>query len=468
MASVFGRYQLLKRLAVGGMGEVFLARRDGDDQTVVIKRLLPHLANDPAAQARFREEARLASQVHHPNLVKVLELGQVAGQWFLAMEHARGTSLHERMTSGPVEIDDALRIVAQLAGALSAVHSARDASGHALHAVHRDVTPRNVIIDDAGVVKLFDFGVSGVRGGGTLEYAAPEDEADHRADQYALGVIFWELLCGRGLFHADSDAQTVELVEAGLVPRPPAAVSDEVVAVVMRMLARDPAARFESCEEVRLTLLELLDAPSLEAPRVASRRERPTTSFIGRARELSELEALVKQGATRVTIVGPSGLGKTRIALELLQRVGSGTEVLTALEASGGSVYRLPPLSASDAAALYRARTGGQARPAQTLDGLPLTVELLAGAGSAQSLDLRGAFEVAWSRLEADARRLLESLAATTSSLTLEQVEALAPEALELLEVLRQAALLQVLDVGEGELRFTLHDAIRALVRLGT
>jgi len=471
MAALFGRYQLLKRIAVGGMGEVFLARRG--DVTVVIKRLLPHLANDVGAQARFRDEARLASQVRHPNLVKVLELGQVEGQWFLVMEYVRGESLHQRMTEGRFGLDQTLRIVADLAGALSAVHSARDASGQALHAVHRDVTPRNVIIDEAGVVKLIDFGVSAVRGGGTLEYAAPEEEPDHRADQYSLGIIFWELLSGRGLFHADSDAQTVELIEAGLIARPPPSVSDEIVEVVMRMLARDPAARFSSCDEVRLTVHELLEPPTapLAASRVVVRFERPTTSFIGRARELADLERLVEQGATRIAIVGRSGLGKTRVALELIERVGPRLEVITALEApvqSDLTLYRLPPLSQADGEALYLERSGGKVSPARALDGLALTVELLAGSGTAEALDLPRAFEVAWLRLEPRARRMLEALAATPSSFSLEQVEHLAPDGLEVLEVLRDTSLLQVLDIGAGELRFSLHPANRALTLLIT
>ncbi len=463
MATGFGRYQLLKRIAVGGRGEVFLAQRG--DETVVVKRLLPHLVNDPAAQAMFREEARIASQVRHPNLVKVLELGEADGQWFLAMEYVRGISLHDRMTLGRFELNDAIRIVADLAGALAAVHSARDASGQRLHAAHRDVTPRNVMIDADGAVKLIDFGVAGAR---TLEYAAPEDEADARADQYSLGVIFWELLSGRGLFHADSDAQTVELVEEGAIARPPKSVSDEIVQVAMRMLARDPSARFESCDEVRLALLELSDGPTapLVTSRLSTRLERPTSSFVGRANELEALEALVAAGASKVNIVGRSGLGKSRVALELSERVGPGLEVMTSLEPVGETVYVLPPLSADDAAALYFARSGRSAGSAQATDGLALTIELLAALGTPHPLDLHGAFDAAWAKLGARAREVLVALSKTNRSVTLEEAEALDVDALEVLEVLRDAGLLRVVDIGEGELRFGLHDAIRALVHL--
>ena len=239
MPVAFGRYQLNTRIASGGMGEVFLARRG--DETLVVKRLLPHLTADGVARARFVDEARIASAVRHPNLVKILELGQVDGQWFIAMEYVAGRSLHELMALGPLEVNEALRIAADVAGALAAVHAARDVRGQALHALHGDVTPRNVLIRSDGVVKVIDFGVSGVRGGGTLEYRAPEGDDD----QFSLGVILWELLSGRGLFHGESDAQTVALTDAAVVPKL-RQVDREVEQVVRRMLARDPAERFAS------------------------------------------------------------------------------------------------------------------------------------------------------------------------------------------------------------------------------
>ncbi len=467
----FGRYELLKKIATGGMGEVFLARLGAD--TVVVKRLLPHLASNEASKALFLQEARLASQVRHPNLVKVLELGQAEGQWFMAMEYVRGLSLHEVMSRGPMAIDEAMRVVADVAGALAAVHSARDAKGRLLEAAHRDVTPRNVILGPAKVVKLIDFGVSGARGqGGTLEYAAPEGAVDARSDQFSLGVILWELLSGRGLFHGDSDAQTIDLIEAGVIAPLPVGVGPELTDVVLRMLAKEAASRFSSCDEVRLHLLELLDVPTapLLSSSLKARVERPMTSFVGRRAELAAIERLAQEGASSLTITGRAGLGKRRLALQVQELPAcKGVEVLTALEPTGAAdetVYELPPLSVADAAALYAARSGGASTSARALDGLALTVELMAVREATKSVDLHGAFDASWAALRPAARSLLVALTRHEGSVTLEQAEVISAEALELLEAARDAALIQVVEAGNGDLRFALHDAIRALIRI--
>ena len=464
MPVAFGRYQLISRIASGGMGEVFLARRA--DQTLVVKRLLPHLTADPVARDRFVDEARIASQVRHPNLVKILELGQVDGQWFIAMEHIAGTSLQERMALGPMQVNEALRIAADVAGALAAVHSALDVRGQPLHAVHGDVTPRNILVRTDGVVKVIDFGVSGVRGGGTLEYRAPEGDDD----QFSLGVVLWEALSGRGLFHGETDAQTVALTDAAAVPKL-GEVEPEVEQVVRRMLARDPSERFASCDEVRLAVLELLESPTapLVASSVAARVERPMSSFVGRGAELRALEALVAAGAGVITITGRSGVGKSRVALELLERLGPRVEVTAAREPLGCPdevVYPLPLMGEADAHALYVERSGGGVSSARALDGLALTIELLAARGTSQSYDLRGAFEATWSLLKPAEQALLTSLSHQAGSVTLERAEQLAPDALELLETLSDAAMIQVVEAGDAELRFALHDSIRALIRL--
>ena len=220
-----------------------------------------------------------------------------------------------------------------------------------------------------------------------------------------------------------------------------------------------------------MTLLELLESPTapLVGSSVAKRLERPVSSFIGRAAELRDLQALVAAGATAITIIGRSGVGKSRVALELNERVGPKVDVTAALEPMGQPsevVYLLPLLSEADAQALYLARSGGGSSSARALDRLPLTVELLAARGTSKSSDLRGAFEATWSLLEPAERALLSEIAAVSGSVSLERVEQLRPDALELLETLRDAALIQVVEAGEGELRFALHDAIRALVRL--
>jgi serine/threonine-protein kinase len=235
----FGSYELKECIGFGGMGEVFLTSKPG----VVVKRLLPHLAADPEFVSLFLEEARVAARLHHPNIVEIHELGEADGAWFLAMEHVDGPDLRRLGRVGP---EQACRIAEQVAAGLDHAHKARDAQGRLLRVVHRDVSPHNILVAKDGTAKLIDFGVARAVGGGKPAYLSPEQadggDGDARSDQFALGVVLWELLMGRRLFDAGDEVATLQRVTKCEVPPPL-----RLAGPVMRALSKDPKRRFRDC-----------------------------------------------------------------------------------------------------------------------------------------------------------------------------------------------------------------------------
>ncbi len=231
------------------MGEVFLAR--ADEKRLVLKRILPHLAANQQFLDLFLDEARILARLSHPNVVRILELGDVKGAWYVAMEYVEGKDLRS-LPGLPAAL--ACRIVADAAAGLDAAHKARDAQGRPLHIVHRDVSPHNVLVSFDGAVKVIDFGVAKAalrvdtaEVQGKYPYMSPEqvdgETVDARSDQFSLGIVLWELLTGRRLFKGSSDVQTMQRVQACMVPLPQAAPG--VVDAVMRALKKDPARRFD-------------------------------------------------------------------------------------------------------------------------------------------------------------------------------------------------------------------------------
>jgi serine/threonine-protein kinase len=223
-----GDYTLVDRIAVGGMAEVFRAlepRAVGEPRVVVLKRMLPHLADEANAQEMFAEEARLASQITHPNVVHVLGHGEIEGQPYLTLEYVPGCDLwhlNRRLTleSKRLEHDLVVYLVRQILNGLDAVHGASDHDGKALGIVHRDISPSNVLISIHGDVKIADFGIAradanafevdtSARANGKLGYLAPEQvsggQVDQRADLFSTGVIAAELFMRRPLFAGGSE-----------------------------------------------------------------------------------------------------------------------------------------------------------------------------------------------------------------------------------------------------------------------
>lgn len=330
----FGHYEVLERLGAGGMGEVFLARRPGGE-TVVIKRILPRFAAEKEFLDRFLHEARVLARLNDPTIVRIVELGDVEGQWFLAMEFVDGVDVQTLLERGAISLEAALRIGIEGATALSVAHGARDSAGRLTPVVHRDVSPHNLLVSSAGAVKLIDFGVASLTGqgasGGKLAYSAPEqlleDETGPKSDQYSLGVVLWECLANRRAFDADDDVEVIRLVTEVGVPALPSSVPASLREVVAKMTALEPAARFEDSAAVRAALVAearavKVDAgPSVIAALVPARAAAVVTSVrpeVKVAVALDEVDRLalaaLREGMT---------LDEAELALEAAQLPGS-------------------------------------------------------------------------------------------------------------------------------------------------
>ena len=272
---VLGRYRLFARLGSGGQADVFLAIARGTlgvDKLVVIKRAKPGLAADGALLGAFLDEARLSLRLNHPNLVHTYEVGQEDGAHFISMEHVEGLSLAELFRSPRTHSFGAaiwLRIIADALSGLSHAHSLRDYDGKPLGIVHRDISPHNLVVRYDGVTKLLDFGIAtaSLTGApaepgvvtGKVAYMAPEQArgaADRRSDLFAMGVVLWEMLAGRRLFDGAAAAVLRRLAHEP-IPRLASASPDidpELDDLVARALEKDPAARYQTANEMRQTI----------------------------------------------------------------------------------------------------------------------------------------------------------------------------------------------------------------------
>ncbi len=280
METPFGRYTLIRKLATGGMAEVFLARADGPmgfQKRCVVKRILPHFCDDPQFVQMFLGEARLAAELNHPNLVQIFDFGQVDGQYFIAMEYIDGPNLRVlnrelRVSTGPLPMAMAARIVTMAAEGLHFAHELKDDQGQPINLVHRDISPDNILVSRQGTVKVVDFGIAKAanqvhltKSGmikGKLAYMPPEQLAreplDRRADIYALGVVLYELVCGEMPFDATSEVSIIQALMGqepllrAIARRPdvPPPLDD----IIARCLEKDPANRFPSCRELQVEL----------------------------------------------------------------------------------------------------------------------------------------------------------------------------------------------------------------------
>lgn len=275
----FGPYRLLRRLGVGGMAEVFLARRSGDrlGRLVAVKRIIPELAARPEVLETLMDEARVATHLDHPQIVSVQDVGEVDGMAYLAIEYVHGLSLQRalelwsKQDRGTFPWPIACRIAVCVAEALEYAHGLKDPGGQRLDVVHRDVNPANILLGFNGVVKLTDFGIalSSVKEAITrpgvvmakLEYAAPEqfrgEPLDARTDVYGLGMTLYQTLGGALPFAGLQQAETVRaILEA--VPPPLSSLRRDVPRalgfLVDRSLAKVQSGRFESIAEVRTRL----------------------------------------------------------------------------------------------------------------------------------------------------------------------------------------------------------------------
>jgi serine/threonine protein kinase len=283
----FGRYRLVEKLGDGGMAMVFRAVMEGPEgfeRPVCIKRVLPDLSSDRKFVDMFLSEAKLCARLHHPGIVQVQALGDVGGEYFLAMEFVDGLDLATILKRAwelkkPMSTGVACFVASELASALGYAHTLKDADGRALEIVHRDVSPSNVMLTRFGDVKLLDFGIARAaaharvradktRTGtlkGKVSYMAPEQAeglaVDGRTDLFALGIVLYECLTLDRLFRGEDEFETLRLVREARVFPPSSRCPDvdpDLDAIVLKLLAREPAARFQSGDEVVAALSPLV------------------------------------------------------------------------------------------------------------------------------------------------------------------------------------------------------------------
>ncbi len=281
MAEHFGKYELEKRLGVGGMAEVWLARQEGPagfSKRAVIKRILPSLVNDPDFVQMFLREARLAALLNHPNVVQIFDLGEAEHTYFLVMEYIEGRSLRylqkQTLALGkPCEVGFIASVLAGASAGLHHAHEQRDPSGEPLALVHRDVSPDNLLVSYEGVTKVIDFGIAkafsdapGTHSGvvkGKYGYMSPElikgEPMDRRADIYALGTVLFEALAGeRPFVGGPNDVLNAILKEpVPLLTAFREGLPSDLVALTEAMLAKSPRDRPQTMREVELSLAEI-------------------------------------------------------------------------------------------------------------------------------------------------------------------------------------------------------------------
>ncbi|MCA9672532.1 MAG: serine/threonine protein kinase, partial [Myxococcales bacterium] len=277
----FGNYRLIRRLARGGMAEVFLATQkgpEGFERTVAVKRILPHLADVTQFVEMFMDEARLAARLSHGNVAHIYEFGRVEDSYFIAMEFIDGMDLSAVILEGPkhpLPIEHGARIIADVCAALNHAHALKGPDGKQLGIVHRDISPQNILVAFDGTVKVVDFGIAKaafhinrtqpgvVRGKYT--YMSPEQvegkKLDGRSDLFCAGIVLYELATGDALFPRTDAMKAMRQIRAGKVPPPRRRgekLPEHLEHIVMKALARKREDRYETGAEMQLELEEFL------------------------------------------------------------------------------------------------------------------------------------------------------------------------------------------------------------------
>ena len=284
-----GAYEILSAIGAGGMGEVYRARHTKLGRDVAIKVLPSDLASDAERLKRFEREARSASALNHPNIVTIHDIAEHEGTTYIAMELIEGRTLRELLQDGPLPIAKTLAIATQICDGLGKAHAAG--------IVHRDLKPDNLMVTDDGLVKILDFGLAktiapevgddsklstltkGTAAGvivGTAYYMSPEQAAaspvDHRSDQFSLGVVLYELLCGQRPFEGSSVATVISAILRD-TPSPPRSLRPdlpkELERIVERCLEKDPEKRYASAGDLRRDLLMVEERAAASKRRLA-------------------------------------------------------------------------------------------------------------------------------------------------------------------------------------------------------
>lgn len=380
--SKIGRYELIQRLAVGGMAEVFIARETGPaglERRVVVKRILPHLSADEEFVQLFLEEARVLARLQHPGIVQVYELGEEEGSWFIAMEHVPGVTVRQlylaaQQAKQRIPIAVAVGIVMQACESAHAAHELSE-GGRPLGLVHRDITPQNIMVTDDGRVKLLDFGIAkktadteATREGGVkgkASYLSPEQcrqaPLDRRSDVFALGILLWELITGRSLFKRTSEYETLRAVDEAvwhdLRPYCPE-LPDDIVRVIRKALSRERDDRFSTADEMRMALAKAaqderldagIDAVRQFAAQMLGERRKDEREALDRA--FAGIEPLSPDMRARLSGLGEddsvTGLKRKRMRRRQRWMRAAGSVAAALLLVGGGwwGVNRPPPVS---------------------------------------------------------------------------------------------------------------------------
>ncbi|HTQ46483.1 MAG TPA: serine/threonine-protein kinase [Polyangiaceae bacterium] len=330
----FGKYTLIRKLASGGMAELFLALQKsvaGFEKLVVIKRILPAMNQDRAFIDMLLHEARVAATLSHPNVVQVFDVGEVDGTYFIAMEHVHGEDLRsivrqmKKKEETEFPLEHALAILLGMCAGLAYAHEKRDLDGTPLHIVHRDVSPQNVLVTFTGDVKIVDFGIAksdAARPGqsesgrlkGKIPYMSPEqargERVDWRTDVFAAGTMLFELTTGKRLFKGASEFESLKLICEREYPTP-SQVRDgyppELEAVVMRALEKKREDRWQSAREMQAAIEQFVRAERVPVSNIA------LSQFMQRlfAEKLAAQKEALLQGKQLADVLAHQGAGES-------------------------------------------------------------------------------------------------------------------------------------------------------------
>lgn len=364
----FGDYTLLERIAVGGMAEVWRARRSGVEgfqKTVAIKKILSHLTDSPDFVNMFIDEAKLAAQLTHNNIIQIYDLGKVSEDFFIAMEYVDGRDLRTILKKSaslekPLPMHLGLTIVAALAKALDYAHRKKGFDGRALGLVHRDVSPQNVLISYEGEIKLCDFGIvkavakaSTTQMGalkGKLQYMSPEQawgkSVDARSDIFSLGSVLFEVLTGEKLFIGDSEIGVLDAVREcrirslqDILPDLPTAVDD----IVRKALAKDAGDRYQTAGDLDRDIQEVL------------RELHPS----GDAKDLAAYMAALFRPTLEVPKLEPMGEGSAVYIPPPAAATSTAADPTGPVEDSTGTTPPAPPAGTAEATTTAAKPAGG-------------------------------------------------------------------------------------------------------------
>jgi len=376
-----GRYRILSELGRGGMSNVYLAVARGPggvNKLVVLKALLPDLSTEPYALAMFLDEARLAAQLNHPNVVQTYEVGTESDRHVIVMEYLEGQSLsatvrRAEQLGAPLSLALHLRVIISVLEGLHYAHELKAYDGAPLLLVHRDISPQNVFVTYDGQVKVLDFGIAKATSSSThtatgvvkgkIAYMAPEqiigDQVDLRADIYSVGCMLWSAACNRKLWKDIPDVHIMRRVINGDVPTPQSVnpgCDDELNRIVMKALANDPAHRYQTALELQQDLEQYVDrhGPTVKQKDIA---RYVSESF---AETRAQLKAVVERQLTLIQADETSGSGAsqplpmsgTQVALSSSSRSFIPTQI------AGGAEAR-PRRGRTFAVVLFLALVGG-------------------------------------------------------------------------------------------------------------